>query len=84
MRTPLHTPRHTPLPPTPLLLPMTQVHCQVGTLVSPGAGPHGERRDIPLGGGTVQGPELNGTLVAGGVAGRSTAPMACWTAPRTT
>ena len=61
------TPQHTPLPPAPLLLPMTQVHCQVGTLVSLGAGPHGERRYIPLGGGTVQGPELNGTLVAGGV-----------------
>lgn len=58
---------HTPLPPAPALLPMTQVHCQVGTLVSLGAGPHGERRYVPLGGGTVQGPELNGTLVSGGV-----------------
>lgn len=58
---------HTALPPPPALLPMTQVHCQVGSLVSLGAGPHGERRYVPLGGGTVQGPELNGTLVAGGV-----------------
>lgn len=63
---------------------MAQEHCQVGTLVSLSAGPHGERRDIPLGGGTVQEPKLNGTLVAGGVAGRPTAPMARWTAPRTT
>lgn len=58
---------HTPLPPAPLLLPMTQVHCQVGALVTLGPGPHGERRFVPLGGGTVQGPELNGTLVEGGV-----------------
>jgi hypothetical protein len=58
---------HTPLPPPPALLPMTQVHCQVGALVSLGAAPLGERRYVPLGGGTVQGPELNGTLVEGGV-----------------
>ena len=58
---------HTPLPPPPLLLPFTQVHCQVGSLVSLGAGPHGERRYVPLGGGTVQGPGLNGTLLEGGV-----------------
>ena len=61
------TPQHTPLPPPPALLPMTQVICQVGTLVSLGPGPHGERRYVPLGGGTVRGPELNGTLVEGGV-----------------
>lgn len=58
---------HTPLPPPPALVPMTQVFCQVGPLVSLGQGPHGERRYVPLGGGTVQGPELNGTLVEGGV-----------------
>lgn len=58
---------HTPLPPPPPLVPMTQVHCQVGPLVSLGPGPHGERRYVPLGGGTVRGPELNGTLVEGGV-----------------
>ena len=55
------------MPPPPALLPMTQVACQVGVLVSLGAGPHGERRYVPLGGGTVRGPELNGTLVEGGV-----------------
>ncbi len=58
---------HTPLPPPPALIPFTQVHCQVGALVSLGMGPHGERRYVPLGGGTVRGPGLNGTLVEGGV-----------------
>ena len=62
-----HTTPHTALPPPPALVPMTQVFCQVGALVSLGPGPHGERRFVPLGGGTVQGPELNGTLVEGGV-----------------
>src|SRR3954462_1515324 len=64
--------RHRPSPMTdiptpPALIPMTQVRCEVHPLVSLGAGPYGERRYIPLGGGTVQGPELNGTLVEGGV-----------------
>ncbi|WP_425258415.1 DUF3237 domain-containing protein [Rubrivivax sp. RP6-9] len=55
------------LPPPPALHPMARVRCEVGTLVSLGAAPHGERRYVPLGGGTVRGPELNGTLVEGGV-----------------
>jgi hypothetical protein len=46
---------------------MTQVRCEVGPLVSLGPAKHGERRFVPLGGGTVRGPELNGTLVEGGV-----------------
>jgi hypothetical protein len=46
---------------------MTHIDCRVGTLVTLGPGPHGERRYVPLGGGTVRGPELNGTLVEGGV-----------------
>ena len=46
---------------------MTQVRCHVGPLVSLGPGPHGERRYVPLGAGTVCGPELNGMLVEGGV-----------------
>jgi hypothetical protein len=46
---------------------MTQIRCEVGALVSLGAGPYGERRYVPLGGGTVEGPELGGTLVEGGV-----------------
>ena len=55
------------LPPPPRLLPMTHIDCEVGALVSLGAGPYGERRYVPLGGGTVRGPELDGTLVEGGV-----------------
>ena len=58
---------HTPLPPPPALLPLAQVICEVGPVVSLGAGPHGERRYVALGGGSVRGPELNGTLVTGGV-----------------
>ena len=46
---------------------MTQVICQISPLVTLGPGPHGERRFVPLGGGTVRGPELNGTLLEGGV-----------------
>ena len=55
-------------PAAPALLPMTRIRCEVGALVSLG-GPakHGERRYVPLGGGSVVGPELNGTLVEGGV-----------------
>lgn len=55
------------LPPPPPLVPMTQVRCEVGELVTLGPAPHGERRYVPLGGGTVAGPELNGTIVEGGV-----------------
>ena len=55
------------MPAPPALLPMTQVHIELGALVSLGLGPHGERRYVPLGGGTVRGPELNGTLIEGGV-----------------
>ncbi len=51
----------------PALVPMTQIRCEVGPLVSLGPAPAGERRYVPLGGGTVQGPELNGTLVEGGI-----------------
>ena len=54
-------------PPPPALVPMTQVHCEVGALVTLGPAKYGERRYVPLGGGTVRGPELNGTLVEGGV-----------------
>jgi hypothetical protein len=55
------------LPPPPALLPMTHIDCEVKPLVTLGPGPYGERRYVPLGGGTVRGPELNGTLVEGGV-----------------
>jgi len=56
-----------PMPAPPTLLPMTQVRCEVGELVTLGPAQYGERRYVPLGGGTVRGPELNGTLVEGGV-----------------
>jgi|SRR4249920_394189 len=46
---------------------MAQVRCEVGTLVSLGAAKYGERRYVPLLGGTVAGPELNGQIVEGGV-----------------
>lgn len=55
-------------PAPPAMVFMTRIVCEVGALVSLG-GParHGERRYVPLGGGTVDGPELAGTLVEGGV-----------------
>ena len=56
-----------PMPAPPALIPMAQVRCEVGALVTLGPAKYGERRFVPLGGGTVQGPELNGTLVEGGV-----------------
>lgn len=56
-----------PLPAPPALVPMTHIRCEVGALVTLGPAPTGERRFVPLGGGTAQGPELNGTLVEGGV-----------------
>ncbi len=55
------------MPAPPVLVPMTQIRCEVGALVTLGPAKYGERRYVPLGGGTVQGPELNGTLVEGGV-----------------
>ena len=55
------------IPPPPALVAMCQVRCEVGALVSLGPAKHGERRFVPLGGGTVCGPELNGPLVEGGV-----------------
>lgn len=56
-----------PMPPAPELLPLCRITCEVDALVSLGEAPCGERRYVPLGGGTVAGPELNGTLVPGGV-----------------
>ncbi len=54
-------------PAPPPLVPFTQIRCEVGTLVSLGLAKHGERRYVPLLGGSVSGPELNGHIVEGGV-----------------
>jgi hypothetical protein len=54
-----------PLPPA--LLPMTRVLCDVGTLVTLGPAKYGERRYVPLAGGRVEGPELNGRILEGGI-----------------
>lgn len=55
------------LPPPPALVPMARVRCEVGALVSLGPAPAGERRYVPLGGGRVEGPELAGSIVEGGI-----------------
>jgi Protein of unknown function (DUF3237) len=57
----------TPLPPPPTLLPFAQVRCEVDAIVSLGPVPRGERRFVPLRGGTVEGPELNGEILDGGI-----------------
>jgi hypothetical protein len=57
----------TALPAPPKLMAMAQVRCAVGAMVSLGAAKYGERRYVPLLGGTVSGPELNGRVVEGGV-----------------
>ena len=57
----------TSLPAAPVLVPLAQVRCEVGALVSLGPAKYGERRYVPLLGGTVAGPELNGDIVEGGV-----------------
>lgn len=54
-------------PPSPTLHPMTRIRCEVGQLVSLGTAKYGERRYVPLKGGTVSGPELQGEVVDGGV-----------------
>ena len=54
-------------PLAPQLVPMCRIACDVGEVVSLGNATHGERRYVPLGGGTVEGPELDGTVVEGGI-----------------
>lgn len=51
----------------PLLHPMARIACEVDALVTLGPAPTGERRYVPLLGGTVEGPELSGRVRAGGV-----------------
>jgi Protein of unknown function (DUF3237) len=55
------------LGPAPGFAPMAQVRCEVDAIVTLGPGPYGERRYVPLLGGTVTGPEIQGTIVPGGV-----------------
>ncbi len=50
----------------PLLLPMAVIEVEVGPLLSLGPAPMGERRCVPLLGGSVEGPELQGRIVPGG------------------
>ena len=54
-------------PAPPALLPLAHIECRVGALVSLGPAAYGERRYVPLTGGSVSGPELHGEIVAGGV-----------------
>ena len=55
-------------PTQPPLHWMCTVTCEVDAVVSlGGAAKHGERRFVPILGGSVQGPELSGDLVEGGV-----------------
>lgn len=54
-------------PAAPALQPMTRIRVGVAALTSLGPGPCGERRFVPLLGGSVEGPELSGTVVAGGI-----------------
>jgi hypothetical protein len=51
--------------PPPLLL-LAQIACDVGAVTSLGATPAGERRYVPLTGGSVRG-EIEGRVVAGGI-----------------
>jgi hypothetical protein len=45
---------------------MARVSCDVGEALSLGTTPLAERRHVPLLGGSVEGPELEGTILAGG------------------
>lgn len=50
----------------PALRPMAQIVCDVGPLTSLGMAPLGERRVVPLLGGTVTGEKLSGRICPGG------------------
>ena len=50
----------------PTLTYLTQVRCEVGDLLTLGPAPLGERRCVPLLGGHVLGPGLNGRILPGG------------------
>ena len=64
---PFLAPANLPSTSAPLqLLHLTHITVDVGALVTLGPTPQGERRYVPLLGGVVQGPELNGTVLPGG------------------
>ena len=67
MSQPATQPADAAFPAAPPLDPLCRITCEVDALVTLGAAPGGERRYVPLGGGTVRGPALNGELVPGGV-----------------
>ena len=68
MRPPRLAPDHEAQGPTPpALRPLARIVCEVGPLVSLGATAAGERRYVPLLGGTVQGDGFSGSVIAGGV-----------------
>ncbi len=52
---------------TPGLTFVTDLSAKVGPPVDVGTTPHGARRIVPILGGEVRGPRLNGTVVPGGV-----------------
>ncbi|MBL8325413.1 MAG: DUF3237 domain-containing protein [Rubrivivax sp.] len=52
--------------PAPALTYLTQVRCDVDAVLSLGSAPMGERRVVPLAGGEVVGPALNGRILPGG------------------
>lgn len=55
--------------PQPSCIPgafLCRLHVEVGDLVSLGGGPYGERRFVPITGGRVEGPAMNGVVVGGG------------------
>ena len=52
--------------PAPPLIYLAQVRCDVEGLLSLGNAPMGERRVVPLAGGEVVGPRLNGRILPGG------------------
>jgi hypothetical protein len=55
------------LPAPPALTPLAQVLCDVDDIVSLGAAPYGERRFVPLRGGSVRGESFCGDIVDGGI-----------------
>src|SRR3954470_24514555 len=53
-------------PPPPRLTFAFELRARVGNPIEVGQVTHGRRRIVPIEGGTVKGPQLNGTVPAGG------------------